>query len=274
MNRTCKELSNTVMLIALCAGLGASACQPSAQKEHPPQAKGQQALIIDGVWVPDEYPVNQHLSAPFIPQPVHACAEVVLVQGTLENAVVTVYDDQGQVLGMATADDDDVEVSLSRALLDGEYIFATQAVGQTTSLPSARRLVAAFSGPLPPPILKEQIWTCGHLITVDGTVPGAKVVLSHQGNDFASKNASKEVTSPGVIPQVDQGWANDLVQARQVMCPKGDSIASPLSNEQVVDQAPSPMPLPLVTDAQVGSRRVGPDSFVGAHVKLIDRGYL
>lgn len=272
MNRTCKELSNTVMLIALCAGLGASACQPSAQKEHLPQAKGQQALIIDGVWVPDEYPVNQYLSAPFIPQPVHACAEVVLVQGTLENAIVTVYDDQGQVLGTATADGDDVEVSLSRALLDGEYIFATQAVGQTTSAPSARRFVAAFSDPLPPPILKEQIWTCGRLITVNGTVPGAKVVLSHQGNDFASRNVSKTATSPWVNPQVDQGWANDFAQARQIMCPKGDAIVSPLSNEQLIENAPSPMPPILVTSAKVGSRKVLKKSFVGANVKIFDRG--
>ena len=236
------------------------------------------SLEAGGPHINPRFPLKDpdQLSPPFVHKPIHECAKAVFVSGFIPHAKVRVYVGQVELVGEAEPHFGSAEILLTRALVLGEGITATQTVNNMTSEHS---YVPVVVGPIPDELKKpkvgETLYNCGRVVPVTDIVPSAHASIYADGNLIGEK----EVAQPGGWHSVfTQSLAtSEKVTADQMMCADTLALVSPMSDPVTVKPDPQPILAPsIVPDSLI----VGNDAvqvsglYIGAGVRIFDQGNL
>ncbi len=225
-----------------------------------------------------EYPIESgvQLSPPIVAKPIHECAAAVHVYGFMPHAEVRVYANANELIGQATPDFAFADIALSRALVLGERISATQTVN---NLDSAHSVDPVEVGPYPSieeglgkPEVGADLYACGRIVPVRDLTESVRVRVFEDGN------AVGQAETPGTSTPV---WTSPLneakaVTAQQIACEDepAKTIESPLSEPVTVKAAPDAPPTPTVRESTliVGADAIALDGLlVGAQVRVKDQ---
>ena len=221
----------------------------------------------------------EDLSPPIVHDPIHECARSVLVDSFAPGALVQVYSNGAEVVGTATPHFGFVEMALTRSMVVGEIITATQTIGGIESAQSHAPVevvpLPKFPTGLPPaPNVNPPIFACGRIVPVASLIPGVRVIVSEDGADIGVANAAGEWKAVITTPLTEGAE----VQARQVTCddiPGRPALEGPPSVGEHVLPVPDPFEGPNVEQETVV---VGNDSvtinglYVGALVTVFNGG--
>jgi hypothetical protein len=232
--------------------------------------------MVDEPRLNDRFPIGENLSPPVIRRPIYECAEAVHVSGFVPHAVVRVFASGAELLAEVNPPFGFADVNLSRPLVLGDLLTATQTVMGIDSGPSQPAVPVE---PLPEsavrtnrPDVGDRLFECGRVVPVGNLVPGCRVHVYEDAGEIASTPTASDYVSV-VTPPLHAG---SDVTARQVACEgSAQEIVGPDSDPVQVLAAPVPTPPPSVDAASLipGNDAVTLRSLlVGAGVEIFDVG--
>jgi hypothetical protein len=122
----------------------------------------------------EKFPIKsgEELSPPLVSQ-VSGCAKAVHVSGYLPHAIVKVFANAVEQVGIDNPYFAETDVKLTRTLNVGEKITATQeALGKTSAQSPVPMVVSAYPSTLNKPVVDLPIYACGRIVPVDKLNPG------------------------------------------------------------------------------------------------------
>ena len=194
-------------------------------------------------------PNPEVISPLIIVDPLIECAESVTVKGFIPDAIIRIYADGAIIAEKNGTDPQSQTFAVSPPLSAGQSITATQEFEGVESTPSMAKTVKTFievypSGVLPKPNFPYlYLYDCGIATYVNELPQGGQLRVFEKENSAASNNligsanGVNDGQSVGVSPAFIE---NHIVTAESQIC----SEVSPLSNEQVVKEAPTSLPNP------------------------------
>jgi hypothetical protein len=274
-------------LLFICVSLFMTACHEGEPHFGLVQEGGE---VVQGQKGRDNPEV---ISPLIIVDPLIECAESVTVKGFIPEAMIRIYADGTLISEKVGVDPESQTFLVSPPLVTGQGITATQEFGGVESSPSMAKIVISFidaypSGVLPKPEFPFlYLYDCGIATYVNKLPPGGQLRVFEKENTTAlnntigSLNGVAEGQSIGVSPAFIK---DHIVTAESQMC----SVVSPLSIEQIVQEAPTSLPNPtadpiyeeatfvvvhgLVNGAKVTISRAGTDFAVfgapAGHVRV------
>jgi hypothetical protein len=218
------------------------------------------------------------LSPPSVRAPIYECARSVFVYGFIPHALVVVYANGVEVVGSSRPYVGFGDIGLTRALVVGDRITATQrAFGFTSDQSYQAVTVDHQPSSLARPSVGPTIYACGRVVPVGGLTPSTHVevysasttpvpvVAAHLiGATECTGAAVAVVTQP-----LKEGW---YVAARQVSCPgTSHQVASAPSPPLRVPHEPVPMKPPKLDPPIPGNDTITlEDLYVGAECPITD----
>jgi hypothetical protein len=219
----------------------------------------------------EQFPVrdSSNLSPPVVARPIHECAVAVWVSGFVPWATVRVYANGSHLVGQATSPVGFLKVPLTRSLVLGEVITATQTVGTITSGPSYDHVPTEPYPALTRPVVGPDLYDCGRIVPVGNLVASTHVEVSDQ--TAHSSLGGAEATGDWE-PVVTSKLVHDhLTQAVQIACPhvSGKTTSSPPSQPVKVLPEPARLSRVVVDKPVVGTDVVTLHNLlVGAEVEI------
>ncbi len=211
------------------------------------------------------------LSPPVIAD-VNACATHVYVVSFMPKATVKVILNGVKVIGVAAPHFAFSAIPLSQPLKTGDKLTATQTVNGLSSAPShPPTIVGAMPSPLPAPSIDTHIYACGHVVDVDGLLPGVTVSVS-------DVTAGGAVIGNGFTPN---DWGSDWDPVVTSSLPGGDQVTAtqascipPASHQatlQTINPDPSPVLAPTIDPPIVGNDALTVHGlYTGAGIQAFD----
>lgn len=158
----------------------------------------------------------EELPKPVVEEPLHACSITVRVSNLHPGTRVYVSASGVGVLGEALVTEEEMDITVRPALMEGWEITAIAIGCGKTSDVSDAVTVQAPPDQLPPPEIVPPVYTCEHEVTVRNLVPGASVDLyvndAWVGRGMAGAEEDEISFSIGTLQDGDQ------VHATQKLC--------------------------------------------------------
>jgi hypothetical protein len=228
----------------------------------------------------DQAPLKEReqLPPPRVRRPIHECGRAVHIESCIPHAHVVVYANGVEVVGEERPWVSFDDIDLTRPLVVGDSITATQEAFGFTSVQSYQPVIVDHQpGSLDKPTVGPTIYARGQVVPVGGLAPSTHVEVyqaSTQPVPIVASNlvGTAECTGAGVavttVP-LNEGW---FVAARPVSCPgTAHEILSPPSDSLKVPPEPSPM-LPPTHDPWIPGNDTATfhGLYIGAEVTLTD----
>jgi hypothetical protein len=229
----------------------------------------------------DEPAIDQHfpikdrsdLSPPIVVGPIHECALAVKVSGFIPKATVVVFADGVQV-GKDNPKHGSADITLTRALVLGESVTATQTVGLVTSEHSYDPVGVTDYPALTKPVVIPDIYQCGRVAPVGNLVASTHVDVWDTATPAPPFIGSGETTGDWQAIVTSSLAKDHSVRAKQTACPgfPAKTAVSLPSAPLKVKGAPNPPPAPLLTPPPkpvIGSEQlIVHGLLVGAQVQI------
>ncbi len=237
------------------------------------------ACSDDKVRLLEKYPIKttSNISPPIMGESINECAREVYVYGFAPGAHVEVWVNNVEKVGNATPHFGFSAISLTRELVLGESVTATQIVNGIQSEHShVPLIVSRYGDDLAAPNAIPNVWECGRVVPVGGLVAGVKVKVFEdavlRGQSESSGNWKSVVTNAALSK-------NKKITAKQFICESKPALKkeSPLSAFIGVNEFPNNFDSPTirVDTVIVGNNSVTLDElYVGAKVEIFDKGLL
>lgn len=176
----------------------------------------------------DVNPQPANMPPPKVQDPLYSCTDVVRVRDIHPGALVLVYSTFVGEIGAAYVYDDEANITVTPALMDGDEIFAVQ---KGCGLVSDKSNVVQVQKPreLPRPVVVTPLYNCGEYVKVEKVVPGAIVEVYVNGNFAGGATVAEDEGSVKVNVML---VAKDQVKARQRLC----DLISKFSTEVTVQE--------------------------------------
>jgi hypothetical protein len=227
-----------------------------------------------GPVINDRFPIrNGNELSPPIVSPIGDCAKAVHVSGYIPHALIRVYANTTEQIGVANPYFADADVPLTREVHTTDLITATQTVLGFTSAQSPDPVrPGPYPGTLNKPVVGPDLYACGQVVPVNNLNPGTHVTVFQP-----HPTAVGQADATGAWQPVVTSSLNDTqpVTAVQVSCPNdtGKTKTSSLSDPVNVHPDPTPIPTPSVESYPVGADAVVLDNLlVGSAVQITDNG--
>ncbi len=197
---------------------------------------------------PDVKPDPKVISSLIIVPPLLNCGVSVAVKGFIPGAKIRLYAN-GVLIGEGIGVDPELHtLPVNPALATGQIITATQEFDGVESPPSASEIVKdvmeVYPAGLPKPGFPfTYLYRCGIATYVNNLPPGGQLRVRDQVNSgspttlIGNVNGLAEGQSVGINPSFELGH---LVTAESQIC----TVVSPVSDAQVVQEAPTTIPIP------------------------------
>ena len=218
------------------------------------------------------------LSPPIVRHPIHECARAVYVSGFIPHALVVVYANGVEVVGSKRPYVGFGDIPLTRALVVGDRITATQqAFGLTSDQSSPAVTVDHQPSSLTAPNTGPTIYACGQVVPVGGLTPSTHVEVYSAATtpvpmDPVHLIGTAECTGASVPVTTQPLKVNWYVVAWQISCPgTSHEVQSAPSQPLRVPPEPTPVNPPKLDPPVVGNDTVTlEDLYVGADVQVTD----
>jgi outer membrane protein assembly factor BamB len=205
------------------------------------------------------FPINSrsNLSPPIVEAPIHECALKVRVSSFVPNAIVRVFANGSELIGTDNPKHGSMEIKLTRALVLGDVITATQTVGSIPSGQSYDGVPVTHYPTLTTPTVVPEIYECGQVVPIGNLVASTHVEVSDSPSvrligtgestgDWEPIGTTKLVSGHGV-------------GAQQIACPNisAKTIKSAISTPRLhVKPAPNPPPQLTMDAPIIGSEQI------------------
>jgi outer membrane protein assembly factor BamB len=221
----------------------------------------------------EPFPVRErgNISPPIVGSPIHECAVVVSVSAFVPKVLVQVFANGSELVGSDKPKHSPATIKLTRPLVLGDIITATQTIGSIPSNQSHDAVPVTSYPALTTPVEVPKVYSCGRVVPVANLVASTRVLVS-----------DRTLATPAVIGTAENAgdWApvatsplvagHDL-RAQQVACPDipAKTAKSSLSAKLTVTTAPNPPPKPTADQPVVGSEQVVVHGLlVGSEIEL------
>lgn len=173
--------------------------------------------LAGGAALPDDPSV---LSPPKVRQPLYNCTQTVLVEGVVPRSAVELFRNGASHATGTAGPDGVVAFSLTVALAAGEFLWATQEVGGTTSAPSETEYVVGYPNPnLPDPRITTPLYACADLVGVHTNENGVVANVTKNGDSTTATSRAVAGTFDAFGAPLPGPWqANDLFEVTTDLC--------------------------------------------------------
>lgn len=178
----------------------------------------------------NKVPVNElaeDMLPPVVQDPLFSCTDTVHVSNIHSGALVMVFSKSIGLIGQAWIYDDEANILITPALVEGDVIYAIQQGCGKISGKSNEVKVQKTLEYNPPEIVKP-LYDCGNHVWVKGVVPGSIVEVYVNGVFAGQATIADEEGSVGVFNDLNLG---DKVKVRQRLC----DLVSNFSSEVTVE---------------------------------------
>jgi hypothetical protein len=198
--------------------------------------------------------VPPNLPPPVVEAPLVGCASLVVANGLSPDAVVTVRNVAGTVIGTAPAAGARAVVRLSSPVGGGQTVdVAADACGSVSAVSSPPAEPIAQPGTaLEPPTLPDQPFACQRILEVGGLRPGESLVLERGDGTTVTYEVSATTLRARLAPPLDPGETLTLHAEAPRPC---EALPSP-KTRATVNAGPPPPPL-VSTPPCPGSPQMG-----------------
>jgi outer membrane protein assembly factor BamB len=223
--------------------------------------------------ISERFPIRgrANLSPPIVVPPIHECARFVSVAGFVPKALVQVFANGSELIGTDKPKHSPAKIKLTRPLVLGDSITATQTIGLVPSDPSYDAVTVDSYPALTTPVEVPKVYSCGRVVPVANLIASTHVVISDVtlsppaaiGASDTTGDWNPVVTSPLV--------ADHQLTAQQIACPAipAKTAKSLPSAKLSVTTAPNPPPKVTNDVPVVGSEQVVLHGLlVGAEIEL------
>jgi hypothetical protein len=166
------------------------------------------------------FPIREptNISPPIVQGPIHECALEVEVASFVPKAVVSVFANGTELIGKEIPKHPP-KIKLTRALVLGDSITATQTVGSVTSGPSHDAVPVTAYPHLTTPVVVPDIYECGQVVPVANLVASTHVEVTDLTASPAALIGTGETTGDRDPVVTSKLVAHHQVSAQQIACP-------------------------------------------------------
>jgi hypothetical protein len=144
------------------------------------------ALFAAGWAWADEPAINQRfpvegrssVSPPIVLSPIHECARFVKVSGFVPKAIVRIFANGSEPIGTDNPKHGSAEIKLTRPLVLGDVITATQTIGSIPSDHSYDPVTVTAYPAITKPVVVPEIYECGRVVPVGNLVASTHIEVS------------------------------------------------------------------------------------------------
>lgn len=225
----------------------------------------------DGPSINEHFPVDSrsNVSPPIVVPPLHECARAVRVSGFVPKATVRVFANGSELVGTDNPKHGSADIQLTRALVLGDVITATQTIGLVPSDRSYDPVTVIPYPTITTPVVVPDIWGCGRVVPVSNLVASAHVEVTDLDGPPPPLLGTGETTGDWDPVVTTKLVTNHHVSAQQIACPDlpTKTVKSPPSAPLTVKPAPNPPPPPTLDVPVIGTDQlVLHKLFVGADI--------